>query len=70
MEGILFITPVGAAAAVIGGTVVLGGAVAVAILGRLADEEAGGVRHFWAEWPLPEARKEEPAEEERVRLAA
>ena len=70
MEGILFETPVSVAAAIVGGTIVLGAALVVTILGRVADGEAEGRRYFWAEWPLPETEKEEPAEEWKIRLAA
>ncbi|MGZ8441133.1 MAG: hypothetical protein ACXWXD_10220 [Candidatus Deferrimicrobiaceae bacterium] len=70
MEGILFEIPVSVAAAIVGGTIVLGAALVVAILGRMAEEEAEGRRFFWAEWPLPEAEKEEPAVEEDLRRAA
>ena len=70
MEGILFETPVSVAAAMIGGTIVLGAALVVAILGRIADGGAAGRRYFWAEWPLPDTGKEEPAAEEEFRRAA
>lgn len=70
MEGILFETPVSAGAAVIGGTILLGAALVVAILGRMAEGEAEGRRYLWAEWPLPESKKEEPAEEKPTRVAA
>lgn len=72
MEGILFDVPsFGSAAAVAGGTILLGAALAVAILGRVSDGEAAGRRYFWAEWPLPETGEGLPSEEERkVHLAA
>jgi hypothetical protein len=70
MEGILFETPVSVVAAMIGGTIILGAALVVAILGRVTDGEAEGRRYFWAEWPLPETVGEESAEEEEFLLAA
>lgn len=73
MEGILLTS--GAYSTVIPiilGLLVLGFGIAGIALGHASDAEDAGRRVFWAEWPVTEARKPAPSEEEKmdVRKAA
>ncbi len=71
MEGIVFDAAVfDSAVAFLCGVAILAIAVAVILIGSVYDQESTGRRVSWAEWPLPEAGPEAPAEEERKPRAA
>ncbi len=71
MEGIVFDPAIfESAIAFLCGIAILAIAVAMILIGSVHDKEASGHRVFWAEWPLPEAGPEAPAEEERKSRAA
>jgi len=55
--------------AIVGGVSLLSIGVALILLGYVSDEEKGGRRMFWAEWPIPGTEKT-PSEERSLRLAA
>ncbi len=66
MEGIVFDAAVfDSTIAFLCGVAILAIAVAVILIGSVYDEEAGGRRIYWAEWPLPESEPKAPAEEEK-----
>ncbi len=65
MEGIILDPAVyGSLASAIGVLILLGIVVAIVLFGYMADEERGGRRLFWAEWPLPGAGEPTAAGEE------
>ncbi len=67
MEGIVFDAAViDSAVAFLCGLAILAIAVAFILIGSVYDKEAAGRRVYWAEWPLPEAGPETPAEEEET----
>ena len=69
MEGILLAAPIfESTVALIGAGFGLAVVLQMILLGYVADEEAKGRRLFWAEWPLPEAKKPMPVVE--IRKAA
>jgi len=71
MEGIVFDAAVfDSAVAFLCGVAILAIAVAMILIGSVYDKETAGRRVYWAEWPLPEAEPEAPAEEERKPRAA
>jgi hypothetical protein len=72
MNRMLFDIPsFGFAVAVVSGTILVGAALAVAILARVSEWEAAGRHYPRAEWPLPETEQSTLSEAERkVRVAA
>jgi hypothetical protein len=50
------------------GLLVLGFGITGIALGHASDAEASGRRATWAEWPVTEAKKPMPPEEEKVHV--
>ena len=68
MEGIALATEFIGSVAYLGGVALVAFVVSTILFGYTAEEEKGGKRLYWAEWPLPE--EGETAVEEEYRMAA
>jgi hypothetical protein len=69
MEGIALGTEIiGSIFAYLASVALLAFVVSVILFGYMSEEESGGNRLYWAEWPIPE--EDGTAMEEKIRLAA
>ncbi len=70
MEGTILEMTAWSSLIFMGGVALLGLVVSAIFFGYMAEEEKGGRRLTWAEWPLPETDKREPEKIDHLREAA